>query len=96
MKKGVLKQGTIWFRSRLLIQDPKNSQSLPRPLDGSDFLLSLPLTSHWETEDWARQGQPKGKSVEGRQENKKMNYRQVCATSLSPGSLFPSNPEHKG
>lgn len=42
MKKGVLKQGTIWFRSRLLTQDPKNSQSLPRSLHGSDFLPSLP------------------------------------------------------
>lgn len=76
MRERVLKQGTIWFRSGLLIQDPK---TLPGPPDGS--LPQLPTGKRsvgLEREIF----QPKGKSAKGRQGNKKL-YRQVCATSLS-------------
>lgn len=52
MREGMLEQGTIWFRSRLPVQDPN---TLPEPPDGSEISLS-PCTSHWETEHWARKG----------------------------------------
>lgn len=55
MRERVLKQGTIWFRSRLLIQDPDEllePSRLPSLPDGSKSPLPPP-TSHWETEDWA-------------------------------------------
>lgn len=49
IKEGLLKQLAIWFRSRLLIQDPSR---LP---DGSQVSLPPP-NSHRETEDWAGKG----------------------------------------